>query len=317
MKLLKDCIMYQEMESKGNISRDIMGYNQMTYDLDLNLIEENLREIRKKYTKYASRNYILKALENKTLIPVYNKQVVIPSSIPCFFNKQNGKLRAICNLSNYGILNKDNTILEINTKMLYSILEMGLISLGYLETASSLSMNQVIEKQGAIIYSTLFTRILDKDFSINLDPVLSDKMTFVAAKFYLISVLGRKPTQSVNQLAYSCIKNKTTQTTISTFDEELNQECYTSLDKLLEEIANKVPQLRNLTLRSFYYRYSRDYGPSTVLALEYFPCFFYLVSNTVYANGINNSLVIETAFGRDAMILRTFYSEVINVCIRG
>lgn len=315
MKSITESYLFKKQDEIRNIKKKFMSYDPSMDNLDINLLEEQLLTIRKRFN-YPAKNIILDDL-GKTIIPIYNlDRMVIPSYIPAFltinrYAKSNDdRVIAVVNLGNYGSLNKKTNLFEIDNRKLFGLLQTGEVMLTCFKKWNSITMSQSICKLGSLLYSRMFVKVLDKMFAVNFDPVKADKIKFVASKFFLINMLEKNSSSTlINNIAYSNCTNGTVRNTINIFDEEFNPIAYENFANLLQQIQLNIEGCGGLSVRTFIDTYAKMYGQNTLLAFDYFPFFLHTVFSVVIGARMNMEFVLEGVFGKEAM---DFYNEFIN-----
>jgi hypothetical protein len=310
VKLLKDTFLFEYLDKSTNLRQKMISYNPTMDNLDIKLIEDDLNTIQKRFS-FPLKNKVIDELHSKhRLIPIFNKdRIKIPTPIPAFLYNNNGKAVSLVNLTNYGTKDRDGEF-HIDTRQLFAVLQTGVVALGCYENWNAISMNQSVGKLGALIYSKIFSKVLDKMFAINLDPIKSDKVKFITAKFFLLNILGKSNGESVNNIAYSVCQNETTRSTIMAFDQSLPTTAYHRLDDFINAISINVEGCHTLTFRTFIDTYIKMYHFSSIFALEYFPYFCHMLFSVAVGAHINSEYLIENLVGKD---LDKFYNEVSNI----
>jgi hypothetical protein len=312
MKSLQSCTLFQIQEKGLDIGKRIMNFSPLTDSVDLNLLQEDLHTIQKRYN-YPLKIKVLNDLNVGRIQLLYNKdKSPIPVYIPNFLtiDKVKGKPVCMVNLTSYGIMNKEKTRFDINTRQLYALMQSGTMALSCYEKWIQISVNQNILRLGAIMYSKLFTKVLDRMYAVNLDPTKSDKIKYVAAKFFLYNIMGKTKSSTVDSIAYSCCNGGTTLPTIQIFNDSFNENAYENLQTFIQELALKIDGMGELNLRSYIDNYMRMYDVSTLFSLEYFPAFAHMIGCVVVGAHMNRQPVIESLLEKE---LDKFYTELSNI----
>lgn len=311
MRMMKDTFLYEMQNKSTNLRDNMLLYSSTLDDLSLDLMEEELRIITKKYN-YPMKNKVIDDLTSKKrVIPIFNKErIKIPTYIPAYLFTVNNKVVSLVNLTNYGVMSKTKEEFAIDTKQLFACLQTGSILLGCYEKWNSIIMNQTICKLGALLYTKFLFKVFDKMYAVNLDAIKSDKLRFVCAKFFLLNLLGKSDSESVNNMAYSCISNNTSLTTVKIFENSLPTNTYRRFDDFLKALKGNVDGFRTLSIRTFLDTSLRMYGVSTLFALEFFPMFCHMLFSTAIGAHLNGEYVLESMLGND---IDRFYNEIANI----
>jgi hypothetical protein len=171
-------------------------------------------------------------------------------------------------------------------------------------------MHQEINKLGALIYSRMFVKILDRMFAVNYNPIVADKLKYIAAKFYMLNLLERSESDTVNNIAYSTCTNGTTRHTIDEFNAEFPTVAYQRLDSFITQIQIYFANLSSLTVRTFLDTSFKMYHPAIMFAWEYFPMFVHVVASVVIGAHLVNDGTLETVIGKEA---DKFYNDFVSM----
>jgi hypothetical protein len=310
MKLLKDTFLFEFQDKASGLRERMTSYNPTMDNLDIKLIEDELNVIQKRFS-FPLKNRVIDDLVSKNrTIAVYNKdRVKVPTFVPAYLYNNNGKPVSLVNLTNYGAKTKEGEFV-IDTRQLFAVLQTGTVLLGCYENWNAITMNQTVSKLGASIYSRIFSKVLDKMFAVNLDPIKADKVKYITSKFYLLNLLGKSNGETVSNIAYSTCLNGTTRTTITAFEQSMPENSYARLDNFIQAIATVLEGCHTLTVRTFLDTYIKMYGTSAIFALEYFPYLCHMLFSVAVGAHLNSEYLIENLIGRE---LDKFYNEVANI----
>jgi hypothetical protein len=310
MKSIKESYLFKLQDKTYDLEKKMIAYQPSLDDLDLELIDEPLTTIRKRFNGYPARNIILNDL-GLSIKPIFNKERIhIPVLLPAYLmNNPHPKgdldrVIAIVNLTNYARYNNKDNLLDIEPRQLFALLQTGESLLTCIKKWNSITMSQNICKVGSLIYSRFFIKVLDKMFAVNFDRVKADKIKFVASKFFLINMLEKNSSSDIiNNMAYGNCTGNTSRNTINQFNEDFNPNAYLNFANLLQQLALEVEGLGALTVRTFLDTAMKLYGQSVVLAFDYFPMFLHMVFSVVIGARFNSEFVLEGVLGREADIL--------------
>ena len=157
----------------------------------------------------------------------------------------------------------------------------------------------------AIAYSKLGAKILVKLFAIDTDPMKSDVVRFILAKFYLKNMAGLKLGEdTINEIAHkACISTsslqfvKTMESNIVMNDGEYMYKDLESLFKGLRQIQG----LNSLTLRAFCENWARMYGEASILGLDYMPAFLSMLCGVVVSGNLVKDPILISICEREIL----------------
>ena len=318
MKPIKDTFIFKMQDKAVSIKSKMITYNPSLDDISMESIDEQILTIRKRYN-YPAKNVILNDL-GITIKPIFNKErITIPSYLPSYLlvnqyssDRAGGddKIIAVVNLTNYATYDKTKENLNIDAKQLFGLLQCGEILLTCLRKWNTITINQTINKLGSQIYSRMFVKILDKMYAVNYDPIKADKIKFLAAKFFLVNMLERTNTETIDNIAYSSCTNNTTRNTINQFSEDIPTTIYNSFEHIITQLPLYIDGLHGLTVRTFLDQSMRMYGTAILFAWEYFPMFIHSVASVVIGARLVRENVLEGIIGKEA---DTIYNEFVGL----
>ncbi|MEI2419667.1 hypothetical protein V6O07_05290, partial [Arthrospira platensis SPKY2] len=139
---------------------------------------------------FGSKNEVLNDLNTKRVMPLWAKtNFVVPMTIPAYLFNDDGRITAMVNLSNHATKNKEG-FYNIDPKMLFTLLQAGTVTAKCYEKYSKIKLNTSIIKLGTTCYAKLFTKTLNKLFSLNTLPDKLEIAYFLSGLFFLVNVLG-------------------------------------------------------------------------------------------------------------------------------
>lgn len=301
------------MQDKALNLKNIMNaYSPNLDDLDIKAVEEDLNTIKKRYN-YPLKNKTIDNLDKGLIQPIFNNErSKIPSCIPSYLivSPKTKQPTALFNLTPYGVLTKKSGEMHIDTRQLYAMAENATITLGCFKNWNALTMNQAVLKQGAMMYSKIFCKVLDKMFALNLSVIKSDKVRYYAAKFFLINIMEKPQGSTVDSIAYNCCVGGTTMATIRNDESTFPQGAYESYETFIKALSESIEGFGNLSVRNYLDSYIKMYGPSTVMALEYFPAFCFMIFSAVVGAHLNAEFVLVNLLAKD---MDKFYNDVANI----
>jgi len=262
---------------------------------------------------FAMKSSVLADLKNGFIIPVFNKKNIgLPTYIPCMGTFKGRDAVIFANLTHYGFLNKSKSF-EIDTKKLFSILQTSYL-LRQLVTIpwKKVSLNLTIMKAGSYIYSLMFSKLLDKMFALNIDPIQFDSARYLASKFFLINVLdkGSEGMNVIDGISMNNTLGYLTKNTVTNFNFD-NMDNFVNLDVFLQSL-NNINNIRNLNTRIFLQEWIKMYGEGSLMALEYFPFFLHTVFSTYLSANMVNDFIIDPLVGKDISSLYTEMTKILR-----
>lgn len=167
----------------------------------------------------------------------------------------------------------------------------------YAMAPSKLLGNATILKDGAQIWTNLFTYIVDRMYKISSVPNIKKRVQFLSAIYYQVNLLMKDIDKYQDSIIANAIR-------VSDIDQRDARYMMTIVDKTaFSNIDTFVAFLRdNLDLKDFKTAnvialWMNCFGTGTVFGLEYFPAFSTMMTNTYVGGYLDQQLTIEKIAG--------------------
>jgi len=275
-------------------------------------LEEQVKVIERRF-RYSLLNNVISAYEKGEIFPLYSEAVNITRLVPIFqIAGSNGRPVGVVNIRPYSTRDKNGNY-NIDNRQLYALLECNYINLKIRESENSFTMNQTIAKLSTIIYVKLVNKVLDKMFGINLIPDRADQINYCVGKFFQLYVLGKKQSESVDNVAYSATFNNTDRNLVMNADSQFTDDAYTHFDAFIENLATNFIGLNKLNIRSFLDNWMIMFGENSVFSIEHFPTMLTnVICGAIFSARINRDSVFENVVGREVNNLHTEICRVLK-----
>ena len=284
-KKLSECFLFQSInaEARARIISEMSNKSiAESYALPRELMEEHISTISRRY-KFQSVGSVLEEYNKGNIVLVNYPKTQIPTFIPCWliYGNTGSKVIAVINASPYVKVQKD--VIDIDTKRVFSLLQLGFLNLRAFNTYTKIINNISIVTCLAKIYTKFVMKILDRNYSVNLNKVNGDKISYLIAKFFIINVLGKAESKTVNDIAANCCINSEA----TRIQCEQTEDDFTINFKILQhffdaDMPSAFPCLKEMTFRQVLESYCKVYGDFNFLSLEYFYNFLaYIMSVSI------------------------------------
>lgn len=261
--------------------------------LDKDQINDTFNIIKNRVNQI-SKNEVIDNLEKNDIVLLNSKEVKLPNFLPVL-NIQGNK--ALVNITPYTRSN-----LNINPNTLFGLCQSGLINIKIKKEPNKIRNNAKLLINASQIYSKLTTKVIDKLYATNINKKESDLVSYMFAKFFLVSIVGRTDNDSTDQIAYKSCHNKTDFDLIkeleNTFD---GQKSMLNIFTLFDELT-KYPNFSKFSARSFVENFTKMYGETSILGIDHLPSFFTMIFSAYVNAGINKEFIILNAI-KDKIII--------------
>lgn len=298
IKGLETSFVYNHLNKSNALSNNISTLITSGQALSYESLEEAFVIIMKNF-KYPLKYKVMDDFKAGKIILKYSTNARIPTCLPFFLTKINGEVVAVVSVSTYGIMDKDTGTVKIDPKKLYCIMEGAYLAKLIFFNSSKIPTRPSIITHGSNIYSMMFTRVLNKKYSLNVDKIKYHKILMLSSKFYMLNILGNHDGDSVFNYAIKNCPNGniySLKEADSLFDAKYYQNLETFITGLVETKALGL-NLKDLTVRGYLESFINMYDSSNLLSLESFPYFMYNIVSVTNGAYLNNQYILEDIVG--------------------
>lgn len=299
-----------------NISNTLTNVVLSRDEVQAELIAEPLRTINRRFS-FASKHRTLELYGNKKVILLSNKETLqLPQTLPAWTAADN--VRGYVTYVNFTPFMPNNLDSTDITRKLYAMLQFGTVMNESVKYYDKLAYSNNILKLGAKLYSGLMVKVFDKIAGVGIDPLHKNQLTFFFAKYFMINLLGRKPSESIDAIAHNLtidsgrLAKESFETAVG---EEMNVTTQTDLYgkgilETIKAVTESKDWLNKVNNRNFVQNYLGLYGAAALIGMERIDYFLAIVASYTIDAGIVNDYSLATVFGRDANDL---YSEFVRL----
>lgn len=312
MKKLTETFLFNVLDEGNGLTEQFRAVTAAENALPLGQLDYQFDIIRRRFN-YPIKERIFQEIQNGGIVPVFNREAIgLPVYIPVVGTTKGGRMTMYANLTPHGKPSRETKELEIDSRKLFALLQTAYFTKGiYSIPWNKFAMNSTILKDGSIAYSKLVNKVLDKMYGINMNKLLGDATRFVAAKFFLVGIMGRDDGPAMDSIAYlSCIGG-TTRDTVSNQESKGGEGRYKDVNSMAISLT-LLDGLKGLTMRSFLENWMRMYGEAAAFALEYFPFFLHAVFSSVVSAHIVNDFIIDPLTGQEGVSLYNESSRLLR-----
>ena len=299
-KKLSECFLYNSINASARTrilaemgNQSLLSSSTMPEDV----INEHLAVITRRY-KFSNVIRIVETIRENKIIPLVYEKTQIPPFIPCWLVYNSEKeVVAVVNAAPYTKVQKN--VFDIETKRFFGLMELGYVYLKTYGAQVRIMHNTPLLKSLAKIYTRMVMKVLDRNYSVNLDPIKSDQISYLIAKFFLNTVVGKEENETTRAIASSCcIKGIATQNQLLA-----TEDSYTinfTIDSFFErDMPSAFNILSDMTLRGIVESYCKMYGDFNFLSLEFFPAFLSFVVTSATSSNFGNDALMQSVAGNE------------------
>lgn len=311
LRSLESTFIYNHLNRSNGLTHNIAALLTNGKVLSMNELEEPLMIINKNF-KFPFKYKVLDAFKAGEIKVIYGENIKLPTCLPFVLTKDKSNRIVAAVVANiYGVYNDDTKSLKIDPKKLYCMMEAAYLSKMCFLHSNQLSTRAMVLSGGSNIYSSMFTRVLNKKYAINIDKSKMNKILFLSSKFYLINILGLNDSDVVFNYAIKNCPNGNLYS-LKEVNDMLSHEDYMSIDKFIAALGRPELglNLKDLTVRNYLESFINMYEASALLSLESFYYFLYNILSVIDGAYINNQYVLEDIVGNTGVKI---YNDLLNM----
>lgn len=304
---LSDSTMFKQLNKSSALITKVQKAISTGIALDKPYIEEQYMQIQKTRISPISEK-VLRAYDEGKIKLIWNKQVAVTNALPFIVLQTGGNPAGCIFISDFTSMNKEGTMLSIDMKKLYTLMESAYVGLCYFSNPTMFLKNANFIRVFANIYAEMILRILNHDYALSLDKKAYDTVNYMAAKFCLLRVIGIPSRELAHSYATGCCKN-IDNTTLELSQDIYDRENPQSIAELIKLLAKIEVKMSNLTFRYFFERWIASFGTAACLGIDSFPYLYFIVANVLLSGFLVNvtglSEVVKNTKG-----ISTMYAEL-------
>ena len=221
----------------------------------------------------------------------------LPKAFKTFVAKDvmdNKKIKLFIDATDY-IKYQNGTYVCSDISWFISYIIAGMTAFIYRLKMPKITMNSGIITDGGDCFVRLFSFIVDKIYKTSTIQSVRTKVDYMCAIYYQANLLG-KDVESESQ--YRTIKNYAMKITdiddkdARVVDIMLSKDDFKDINTFVASLG-RVCGLKDIKLDAIVAQWIKSYGTGTVFALEFFPAFSMMLTNTYIGGYIDNQLTIE------------------------
>lgn len=263
-----------------------------------------LQIINKRY-HFGMKNKVLQGWKEGKYILLFNDTVDkrLPDTLPVFLLNKDRKVVSCVNLSNKMRRNRDGVI-DIDTAVLYSYMTAGYIQALCYEKINIMKNKAGIIKHGSFVYSKMFTKVINKIYTMCITPGKLDTIVYLSSLFFLTNLLRRNSPQEYEMNKKYAFENcdSANRLTVGEYAIKFGPEDFVSFGSFIESLK-RIIGLENIEVRKVLDGYIAMFGATFLLSLDYLPLFLINIAYSDINAGLNRSEVIENLIGTRYEIL--------------
>lgn len=216
-----------------------------------------------------------------------NSSISLTQAIPFLTFKQSFGYITYIFADRFITMTRDG-ILNMQASILRDFLITGVISNGIKNNYRALSSNQLLGKILMEIYVKLFSRVINRIYSIGADKKLFDSVQYWIGRFFLERVLESADNKENIEILAASVYKYIDEVTAAQNQQIYDKANITKLSHLLSILNNASPRMRTLQLGTFLNEWNNFLYSPALLAADNIEYFIFVVLTLLSGNNIVN-----------------------------
>lgn len=276
---LEDSFIYKTLNVSNAIIDKMVKVIKTAITIDKTAIEEQYLQL-KRFKASPLAPKVIDAYDKGLIEILFSKDYKVTNSIPFIVRKKNGNIISTIFINGFCTLDKETGNLNIPVKQLYALMEGAYIALKIQIEPARVERNITLMRICSEIYAKMCIGILNRDYSLNTNKDLLDKVTFVVKKFFLTKIWEYKSTELINNYA-SLGLEFVQQMDLDMLQEEYDAADIKDINELIVFLSKLNPRLSGLNTKYYIEKYLMIYHQVGLLSMDYLPYLFFVIINTI------------------------------------
>ena len=167
----------------------------------------------------------------------------------------------------------------------------------YVKAENKLLGNASILKDGCSAWTKCFSYIIDRMYKISTVPQIKRKVDYLAAIYYQVAIMCKDFDKNEDSIKANAIRiSDIDASDARVVDIMIEDHDFDNIDKFVSALG-RIIQFKDIKTANIVSYWMNAFGPGTVFALEYFPAFSSMMTNTYVGAYIDQQMTIEKIAG--------------------
>ena len=322
LKSIRDTYLYGMMNTNNFMDNSLKDLLSKGFVPEEKLLEQQISTINM-YYQYPLKTAVMNAYKNRVIRPMMfpvgiSKSSKVPTCMPFILvPSSTGTPDAIAIIDNYAKIDKTTGLVNIDKAKFYGFLEGAFIARGLQITFHTLRRSTILYSEASSIWAYMFSKILNKQFALNINRSSSDKIIYLASKFFMINLLQMNDTELIDNYAIKNTKDSS-YTTLKSVDVKMKQipDAYANIANFIQALSTCgyliISGLEKLTVRDYVMNFINTYQNTALFSLEHLSYFLFNVFSTVNSVFLNNQYAFKDVLGASGDKLYGYITNIVN-----
>lgn len=168
----------------------------------------------------------------------------------------------------------------------------------YVKAENKLLGNASILRDGCDVWTKCFSYIVDRMYKISTVPNIKRRVDYLSAIYYQVAIMGKDFNKSGDSIKANAIRvSNIDNTDARVVDIMIQDHDFDNIDTFVNALG-RIIQLKDIKVANIVSYWMNAFGPGTVFALEYFPAFSAMMTNTYVGAYLDQQMTIEKIAGQ-------------------
>lgn len=168
----------------------------------------------------------------------------------------------------------------------------------YVKAENKLLGNASLVKDGCDAWVKCFSYIIDRMYKISTVPQIRYRVNYLSAIYYQVAIIGKDIEKYEDSIKASAIKiSDISPSEARIVDMMIQENDFINIDTFANALS-RIIQFKDLKVGNIVSYWMNAFGSGTVFALEYFPAFSKMMTNTYVGAYLDQQMTIEKIAGQ-------------------
>ena len=247
--------------------------------------------------KMTCRKMMVQMLEKGAVVMVYSEQYRVPTSIPYIASVVGSKSTIFVNVSDFLELS-DMGQFTVTVTRNYNALMAALMAAcsAYRIMTMSTMLPADLADGMVLMYANMMERTINS--MIHMDPVMRDKIRYLATEFALIQMYGTEKGLDVFYRYKTKFFPKLSKMITDSIDNQFKTDNFDKLSFFIDGLKEIYPSMRGLTVYNVYDKWIRSYGAATAMSIDYIGYHLYTICMVLMESPLISRMALEPVLER-------------------
>ena len=275
---------YEFIVNSEHIDTKSAEFNDILYDVKRRRISDHLAKI----------------INSDSVVLATNPGKPLPKAFKVFVAadvKDSNKVKVFIDVTDC-VIYKDGVYVCNKLDWLISYTINAMTAFIYVKAENKLLGNASILKDGCDAWVRCFSYIIDRMYKISTVPQIKRRVDYLAAIYYQVNILCKDIERNEDSIKANAIRvSNIDSKDAKVVDIMIQDGDFYNINSFVLALG-RIIQLKDIKTSNIVSYWMNAYGPGTVFALEYFPAFSAMMTNTYVGAYLDQQMTIEKVVGQ-------------------